>query len=144
MSKDAPETKNILAHHGPYAGQVVTVPAAVADQAIADGWAIDPYLIPPAETKEQDDAMLTKARAAAHAAAAELRGEVKPKKAKAAEAKPVEVDEKKSALGTPVPRTVKPGLVDEKEIGDHANRSMQADTKTAPYATRQTPPASKE
>lgn len=73
-------TKRIRATHGPYAGQNLDVAAADADQAITDGWAIDPFAAvdpnapPPEFNQEKHDAMLV----AAQKAARKLRGEHEP------------------------------------------------------------------
>lgn len=61
---------------GPYAGQRIEVDAADAEQAIADGWAKDPFAPPsdkPAPEIDQE-----KAAAAAAKAARKLRGEPDP------------------------------------------------------------------
>ncbi|MCA1404683.1 hypothetical protein I6F26_10220 [Ensifer sp. IC3342] len=75
------ETRRIEALYGPYRG-FLDVPADVAEQAIKDGWARDPFATPdpdapPPElpTQEKLDAMI----AAAEKAARKLRGEEPPK-----------------------------------------------------------------
>jgi hypothetical protein len=75
------DTKRIQATLGPYRGQNLDVPADVADQAIADGWAVDPFA-PPLTDEEtekvramQSEDKTTKAAEAAEAAAKKLRGE---------------------------------------------------------------------
>lgn len=74
----ADETKRIQVTLGPYRGQQLDVPAEDADQAIADGWATDPFAPPPQEGEEpiamtDDDRMA--AIEAAEKAARKLRGE---------------------------------------------------------------------
>jgi hypothetical protein len=60
--------------HGPYAGQRLTVSAADAKQAIADGWARDPFA-EPEDAKEMTDEERAKVIAAAEKAGRKLRGE---------------------------------------------------------------------
>lgn len=72
------ETKMIEATAGPYAGQRLTVSKADADEAIADGWARDPFAPPsdkPAKelTGEEHQAMIAKAEKSAR----KIRGEDK-------------------------------------------------------------------
>jgi hypothetical protein len=70
------EPKIIYCTLGPYAGQRLTVSAADAKQAIADGWAVDPDAPvadePPKEVTPDDH---NKALEAAEKAANKLRGE---------------------------------------------------------------------
>lgn len=74
------ETKRIEATLGPYAGSHLDLPSADAEQAIADGWARDPYAAPdpnagtPAFDQEKHD----KTMVAAEKAARKLRGEPEP------------------------------------------------------------------
>lgn len=82
----ADEPKRIEATHGPYAGKRLDVPADVAEAAIADGWARDPFT-EPGEVKEMTDEQRQKVLESAEKAARKLRGEEEPdngKKAKAA------------------------------------------------------------
>lgn len=73
------ENKTIEATAGPYKGQRLTMPAADADQAIADGWARDPFAPAPGPddkpakepTDEERQAVMDKAEKAAK----KLRGE---------------------------------------------------------------------
>jgi hypothetical protein len=61
--------------HGFNFGERRLVPAKVAKQAIADGWAKDPFAAPSDKPAEPlDDDQLAKARAAAAKAATALRG----------------------------------------------------------------------
>lgn len=46
------ETKRVRATLGEFAGREIDMPAADADQAISDGWAVDPFA-PPPETPEE-------------------------------------------------------------------------------------------
>ena len=85
------ELKRVQATHGPYRGTQIDLPVADAEQAIADGWAIDPFapVDPNAEPPEFDQDKQDKAEAAAEAAARKLRGEEdaetsKPKSGKTA------------------------------------------------------------
>jgi hypothetical protein len=73
----ADEPVVIEATAGPYAGQRLTVPAADAKQAIADGWARDPFAPAeePKEVKEVTDEDRAKVAEAAEKAARKLRGE---------------------------------------------------------------------
>jgi hypothetical protein len=66
---DPNELKRIEATHGRYRGSVLDVPAAEADQAIADGWARDPHAVPDpnAGQPEFDQDKHDKAEAAAEA-----------------------------------------------------------------------------
>jgi hypothetical protein len=64
----------IEATAGPYAGQRLTVAAAEAKKAIADGWAKDPFA-EPAEAKELTDEERFKVLEAANKGASRLRGE---------------------------------------------------------------------
>jgi hypothetical protein len=76
------ETRRIEAIYGPFRG-LLDVPADVAEQAIKDGWARDPFAPPSAadapppepRTQEQLDKMIV----AAEKAARKLRGEEEPK-----------------------------------------------------------------
>lgn len=74
------ETKMVEATVGPFAGQRLTMPADVADQAIKDGWARDPFAPPPTEEelakrKEPTEDDRLKSTAAAEKAVRKLRGE---------------------------------------------------------------------
>jgi hypothetical protein len=77
------EPVTIEATAGPYAGQRLTVPAADAKQAIADGWARDPFAEVTDEDREKDrqkaaemtDEDKAKVAEAAEKAARKLRGE---------------------------------------------------------------------
>src|SRR5262245_52536878 len=97
----ADETKEIEGTVGPYAGQRLTLPAADADAAIADGWARDPFapLDPNAEPpKLLTDEERQKVLEAANKAASKLRGEEpadeppKPKPAAKAEQRDMKPD----------------------------------------------------
>jgi hypothetical protein len=102
----ADETKVIEATAGPYAGQRLTVPAADADAAIKDGWAIDPFAAvdpdaepPPAQTEEER----MKTSEAAAKAARKLRGEDDAEKADkkpASKEKSLEADKPASSYET--------------------------------------------
>ena len=77
-------TRLIEATAGPYRGQRLTMPAADAEEAIAAGWARDPFAPPsdepaPLPTQEETHAMLK----AAEKAARKLRGEPEPDEAEA-------------------------------------------------------------
>jgi hypothetical protein len=73
----ADEPKTIEATLGPYAGQRLTMSAADADAAIADGWARDPFEQhdPDAQPKEMTDEERQKALDAAEKAIHKLRGD---------------------------------------------------------------------
>ena len=87
----ADEPVVIEATAGPYAGQRLTVPAADAKQAIADGWARDPFATEPEEPKDMTDDDRAKVAEAADKAAKKLRGEDDNDKKKSMEAdKPAE------------------------------------------------------
>jgi hypothetical protein len=80
----ADEPVVIEATAGPYAGQRLTVAAAEAKKAIAEGWAKDPFAAPE-EPKEMTEDERVKVLEAAHKGARRLRGEEEPvngKKAK--------------------------------------------------------------
>jgi hypothetical protein len=84
---DEPVLIDVLA--GPYAGARLTVTAAEAKQAIADGWARDPFAESEEPMKELTDEQRLKIAEAAEKAARKLRGEEEPgngKKAKSLEA----------------------------------------------------------
>lgn len=76
---DDNEQKQVEVTIGDYAGRRLTMPAADADAAVAEGWAIDPHGPPldpnaepkPAPTEEERDDMLKKADRAIR----KLRGE---------------------------------------------------------------------
>jgi hypothetical protein len=76
----------IEATAGPYAGQRLTVPAADAKQAIADGWARDPFATELEEPKEMTEEKRAKVAEAADKAARKLRGEDDADKKKSMEA----------------------------------------------------------
>lgn len=93
--KSESETKRIEALYGPYAGSQIDIPTADADQAIADGWARDPFA-PPAEPSDEpveyDREAHEKAIEAAEKAARKFRGEdteddMKARKPKKADSK---------------------------------------------------------
>jgi hypothetical protein len=75
------QIRRIEALFGPYRG-IIDVPADIAEQAIADGWARDPFAPPPENpepfSQEKHDKMLI----AAEQAARKLRGEPEPDKPK--------------------------------------------------------------
>lgn len=79
------ETKVIEATAGPYRGQRLTMPAADADTAIDDGWAVDPTkpidadASPPELNDEQRSEILAKAETAARKLRGEPEGEPKEK-----------------------------------------------------------------
>jgi hypothetical protein len=70
----ADEPKRIEALYGPHAGRRLDVPADVAEAAIADGWAIDPFA-EPGETKEITEEQRQTILEAAAKADRKLRGE---------------------------------------------------------------------
>jgi hypothetical protein len=74
------ENKRVRATLGPYAGGFLDIPAADAEAAISDGWAVDPYAPadPTAEPAEFDQDKHDKATAAAEKAARKFRGEEEP------------------------------------------------------------------
>lgn len=85
MTKEKPEdaaaeTKRIEALFGPYAGGHIDLPTADANQAIADGWARDPYAEPDPDAKpiEWTDELHASVNAAAAKAARKIRGEPEP------------------------------------------------------------------
>jgi len=86
---DEEKTALIEATRGPYAGSRLTVSEAEAKQAIADGWAVDPFAPPKADHVEGEDyndpteEQIVAAVAAAEKAARRLRGETEPKEGKA-------------------------------------------------------------
>lgn len=86
---------------GEYAGKRLTVSAADAKQAIADGWAKDPFG-EPAEAKEMTDEDRARVMEAAGKAARKLRGEEEPKKPakNAEEDKSLEADKPASGYET--------------------------------------------
>ena len=86
---DETETKRVQATHGEFAGQLLDLPTADAEQAISDGWAVDPFAPadPDAEPEEFDQDKHDKANVAAAKAARKLRGE-KEEETATGEAKP--------------------------------------------------------
>jgi hypothetical protein len=89
----ADETVLIEATVGPYAGQRLQVDPATAKQAIADGWARDPFA-EVGEPKEMIDEDRAKVAEAANKAARKLRGEDEPDTGrKAKETKTLEADD---------------------------------------------------
>lgn len=80
------EDRMIEAIAGPYRGQRLTVPGDVAELAITDGWASDPFAPPDPKAKPKEWDM-AKVEAAAEAAARRLRGEDKSPDKKPAKAK---------------------------------------------------------
>jgi hypothetical protein len=92
---------------GPYAFQRINVDAAEATQAIADGWAIDPFG-PPPEPKELTPDERFAIIQTAEAAARRLRGQ---EEVKAEEVKAEEVKAKPAAHSEP--RTVEAAKPDD-------------------------------
>lgn len=79
MSKST-EPRMIEPIAGPYRGQRIMVESGMADQAIADGWAVDPFGPPPtdeelAKRADMSDEERIKINVAADKAARKLRGE---------------------------------------------------------------------
>lgn len=68
------EMQTIQPKYGPYVGGHISVTKSMAEQAIKDGWAVDPYA-QPTEEEPYDEAKVQAATEAANAAAAVLRGE---------------------------------------------------------------------
>jgi hypothetical protein len=102
----ADEPVVIEATAGPYAGQRLTVPAADAKQAIADGWARDPFAPAeepkePKEVKEVTDEDRARVAEAAEKAARKLRGEEEPDNGKKTkETKSLEADKPAASYET--------------------------------------------
>lgn len=113
MAKEG-ETKRIEALYGPFAGGQIDIPAGDAEQAIADGWARDPYATPdpkaePKEwTQEGHDAMIK----AAEKAARKIRGEAEPKAAKEAKGKEDANADTQAAVGEARERQMEAGKND--------------------------------
>lgn len=117
----ADDVKRVQPLYGPYAGQQLDMPAADADAAIADGWAIDPFA-PPAETKELSAEERDQVVEKADKAARKLRGEEQP--AQDAGKKPT---------------TATPTAAEAKET-----KSLEAEKPAGAYQTRSTiPPKTK-
>lgn len=121
----ADETKRIEALHGPYAGQHLDLPAADADQAIADGWARDPFAAAsdkpiPDFDAEKHDKMLV----AAQKASRKLRGEDEPKDPKDRS------DQKEPAA------KAKPGKEEPRPFGSEDRASSGSGTDSSSYKTR--------
>jgi hypothetical protein len=101
----ADEPVVIEATAGPYAGKRLTVPAADAKQAIADGWARDPFAPAeepkePKEAKEVTDEDRAKVAEAAEKAARKLRGEEDQNDKKSKETKSLEADKPAASYET--------------------------------------------
>lgn len=138
-------TKRIEALLGPYAGSHLDLPAGDADQAIADGWARDPYAPPSAKPAAIDTG---KALAAAEKAIRKLRGETvdpEPPHAPTPAPKAQEPYRQRPAADAgkkdePPPASKKPE--DEPETGEAKseaeNRAMEAETGKSGYQTRAT------
>ena len=73
------ELKRIEALYGPYARRLIDIPEADAKQAIADGWARDPYA-PAADPVEFDQEKHDAVLVAAEKAARKFRGETEVEK----------------------------------------------------------------
>jgi hypothetical protein len=101
------ETKRVEAIAGPWAGRQIDLPSADADQAIADGWARDPFAPPAdpnAEPEEFDQEKHDTMTAAAEKAARKIRGEKEPDEAgekidKANETRSLEADKPATTAG---------------------------------------------
>lgn len=118
------EPKTIEAIYGPYAGQRLLMQAADADQAIADGWARDPFAKPSDEpAKELSGEDVSKIQEKAEKAARKLRGE-----------EPKEESEEKSK---DKPEAARPEPKTERKVLD------PEPAPKAGYQTREVPPAKK-
>ena len=98
------ELKRIEGLYGPFARRVIDIPEADAKQAIADGWARDPFA-PPVDPVEFDqkkhDAMLV----AAEKAARKIRGETEVEKKTEEKPKPKPPLETDRAMTAEKPET---------------------------------------